>query len=1294
MIWHSQSIPRRLLRWLRWLTLACILLVLSLAALAQWWWLPRLDTYRDTLGQTLSEYLHLPVRIDSVSALRDGWRLGLRLRGISLCDPERDAVLAHFSQAIIALDLWHSLWQQRPVLGRVRLEGVRLTLETGPDGALRLFGEGDGTGSTKNLPDMARWLFALPQLEIVGERLAVRRLDGPSLEILDLYLDLQQTERGRRFAFTAAFPAALGERFRLVVEREEAAEASQRERGTFELRADGMNLAGWPWPVALPSGRASLDLSGDWRDWQPIRFTGTLRWDEARMATEPGSASLKASLARSPQTEAQFGWQQTENGWQLRGNAQIKEGKGQAVTGPTFELARTDQGWQGNVRGLRVQDLWAWAAPWLDEAARPWWVPLEPRGELPEITFQAGSDAADYAVTTRFKGLSWRPIRDLPGLDNVGGTLIIEPTGGRLELDSRRLRVDTEKVLRGPVTLDTLAGAVTWRRSGGELRLESDGLALSNADFNARFTGSVTIPPSGEPSLEVKGRYGDLQVARVRRYLPAALMPTRAVAWLDQALLAGSITGDVVLRGVPARFPFDDGNGLFEARFRVDNAVVDYTPGWPRLEDGKLAVTFRNRALRIETEAGRLLDSVVENLVVRIDDLADAIVTVEGRAKGPGATMWQAFENSPAGRTLGEQLPDLQIDGTTTLNLDLAIPLDPRPNRINGTVGLIGNKVRLPAWDIGFDGVRGDVKFTDNDLVAENVQALWRGEPIRFGLELATGREGRRELRTRLQGRLGLRDLLGEAGAALEPSISGKAALTVALAVPTQREGRSGSPFTLEVTSDLRGVAVRLPAPLGKAAAETRPFKARLFPVASGKSAHLALEYGPAARALLALDNFPRQARFERGELRINTGVAKLPERPGLSVIAHLPHWNLAFAGLSSLKETTGSRNKPRPLTAGKNRAETTGWEFLRSVDARIDELLIGGRSFAAVHVQASPQEGGMRIDCDSEALAGSVTLPNEPTPEQPVRIALERLYIGPKAASTADKAPFSDADPRRVPPLTLTVADLRTDKVPLGQFKWVATPMVGGIKLSEVALKGEGQQIDASGEWRWVGGSQFARLAATLESRALGDVLATFGYAENGVSRGETRAELALTWQGEIADFSLDRVAGTLKLTVGPGQLRDIDPGLGRMIGMLDVQNLTRRLNFDFSDVFQPGMAFDRITGDFTLQASQAHTDNLSIEAPAARIEMHGRAGLRARDYDQIITVVPRYGAALPVAGVIAGGPVVGAAVFVAERVLQKGLERATRYRYTLKGSWDQPVLDYLPEPLISHGGGVTREN
>lgn len=1292
MIWHSHSVSRRALRWLRWLTLACLLLLLSLAALAQWWLLPRLDSYRETFGQTLSEYLHLPVRVEGVSALRDGWRLGLRLRGISLYDPQRDAALAHFSQAIIALDLWHSLWRQRPIIGRVRFEGARLTLETGPDGALRLFGDGEDSGSAKRLPDMARWLFDLPQLEIVGERLAIRRPGGFSLEILDPYLDLQQTQRGRRFAFTAAFPAALGERFRLVVEREESAEALQQERGTFELHAERMNPAGWPLPWSLPlaSARASLELKGDWQQWQPIRLTGVLRLAEAVAVAEPGSAPLKSWLARSPQSEIQFGWQQTEKGWRLQGDARIQDGKGQVIAVPTFDLAGIEQGWQGNVRGLRVQDLWAWATPWLDETARAGLVPLELRGELPEITFQASPDAADYTASLRFKGLGWRPAQGLPGLDNLSGTLTVGPDQGRLELESRRLRVDAEKALREPVTIDTLTGAVNWRRSSGELRLESQGLALSNADLSMRLMGSVTIPASGEPLLDVKGRYQDLQVARLRRYLPAAFMPAQSVAWLDQALLAGSATGDVVWRGALSRFPFDAGDGLFEARFRIDGAVVNYTPGWPRLEDGQLAVTFRNRALRIETEAGRLLDSTVENLVVWIDDLAEATVKVEGRAKGPGATMWQAFQNSPAGRALGEELPDLRIDGAATLNLDLAIPLDPRPNRIQGTVELAGNKLRLPVWDIGLDSVRGEVRFTDNDLAAENIQAVWRGEPIRLGLDLATGREGRRELRTRLQGRLAVRDLLGETGAALEPYVSGKTALAVALAVPTQREGRSASPFTLEVTSDLRGVAVRLPAPLGKTAAESRPFKARLLPIAAGKNTHLALDYGPTVRALLAVDGFPRQPRFERGELRINTGAAKMPERPGLAVIMRLPRWTLDLASLSAGNEATGSSQKQRPPTTVKHRSPTLGWAFLHSVDAQIDELLIGGRSFATVHLHAIPHDGGLQIDCDGQALAGRIMLPAEPTPEQPWQIALERLHLGPKTdpKAEADQAPFADADPRRLPPLTLTIADLRADQASLGQVKLIAKPVTGGVQLSEIAVKSEGGQINASGEWRWAGGGQVARLAATLESRSLGDVLKTFGYAENGVSRGETHAELALEWQGAMAGFNLDQVDGALKLKVGPGQLRDINPGLGRMIGILNVQNFTRRLNFDFSDVFQPGMAFDRITGDVTLKGSQAHTDNLLIEAPAARIEMQGRAGLRSRDYDQIITVMPRYGVALPVAGVIAGGPVVGAAMLVAERVLQKGLERATRYRYALKGSWDKPIMEYLPEPLLSRSG------
>jgi len=119
-----------------------------------------------------------------------------------------------------------------------------------------------------------------------------------------------------------------------------------------------------------------------------------------------------------------------------------------------------------------------------------------------------------------------------------------------------------------------------------------------------------------------------------------------------------------------------------------------------------------------------------------------------------------------------------------------------------------------------------------------------------------------------------------------------------------------------------------------------------------------------------------------------------------------------------------------------------------------------------------------------------------------------------------------------------------------------------------------------------------------------------------------------------------------------------------------------------------QPGMSFDRMTGEFAFKRGQAYTDDLTIEAPAARIEIKGRTHLKERDYDQRITVIPRLGGALSVAGTLAGGPAVGAAVLVAERLLQKGIEQATQYRYTLTGSWDHPVMELLEEPHSTNPG------
>ncbi len=1173
---------RRTFRWTRWLALALLLPALLAAGFGQWWLLPRLNEYRSALAAALGDYLHTPAQIEAVAAERDGWRLGLRLQGVSLHDPATGAALIGFQRAAASLDLWRSLREQRPVFNHIRLEGVSLTLEQGTDGIPRLRAEASPPESAPSLPEVARWLFTVGRLDILGDRLTVRRRDGGVLNMLHPYFQVRDTGPGQRLAFSADPPAELGDRLQLSVERP---------------------------------------------------------------GTDPES-------------------------W--RGTLEVRAGQSHA-----FEWNRRGDQWQGRIQGLRIQDMAVWGLPWLDEPARQWLAALAPRGDLPELTVQTAA-AGSYAITASLREAAFRPAHDLPGFDPLTGTLELTSDQGRIVLDSRKIRVDTAGLLRAPVTLDTLTGTVNWTRAGDGWRLTSAGLEFANADLKARVWGDVTIPASGAPVLDVHARYRDVKISAARRYLPVTVIPPDGVAWLDRALVGGQIpAGEGVLRGPAPAFPFDRGEGLFETHFQIEGAVLDYAPGWPRLEAVRGTVRFRNRGLQVDIDAGRLLDAEVEEATARIEDLDKAVVRVKGSVKGPGASLWRAFQASPVGQDLGEDLPELRIGGANTLDLDLTIPLDPRPNQVRGQVGLLDNNVTLPAWNLELDRLHGEVNFTEAGLEARDLQTRLRGEPVRLDLDLV-GRADRRDLRARLRGRPGLRALLGEPMAkALERTVSGKSHWDAVLTVPTHRRERrdDSPPFKLELNSDLRGVAVRWPAPLGKAAGESRPLQISLHPRAPDML-NLTLNYGEKARAVLELADFRRDPRLTRGELRLNAGAAKLPEAPGLAVVADLPRWEIA--GFPA----------PSEDAAGL-------WRRLRRLDARIGELALGQQTVAGVTLDAVRQDDEWRLDFAGEALAGRVTVPDQPSPERPINAALRRLHLRRAAESVPASSPNAETpvtDLRRLPPLVLTASDLRWDEAELGRLRLVAMPQLDGIRLSEFNLESERQRITAIGDWWQTSSGSRSRLQAVLRSPALGETLSAFGYAGVGIARGEAEAELAVEWAGAPSECALERLEGTLKLQVGPGQLLDVDPGMGRMVGLFNVQNLLRRLTLDFSDLVQPGMSFDRMAGEFAFRHGQAYTDDLTIEAPAARIEIRGRTHLKERDYDQRITVIPRLGGALPVAGVLAGGPAVGAAVLLAERLLQKGIERATQYHYALTGSWDRPVMKLLEEPSSATPGTVER--
>jgi uncharacterized protein YhdP len=78
------------------------------------------------------------------------------------------------------------------------------------------------------------------------------------------------------------------------------------------------------------------------------------------------------------------------------------------------------------------------------------------------------------------------------------------------------------------------------------------------------------------------------------------------------------------------------------------------------------------------------------------------------------------------------------------------------------------------------------------------------------------------------------------------------------------------------------------------------------------------------------------------------------------------------------------------------------------------------------------------------------------------------------------------------------------------------------------------------------------------------------------------------------------------------------------------------------------------------------------------------GRAGLKAKDYDQIMDVTPHIGGTLMIGGAIVGGPVGAAAGAVLQKVFKKALNDVSRVRYSVTGSWDKPIITEIAKEKV----------
>jgi len=229
--------------------------------------------------------------------------------------------------------------------------------------------------------------------------------------------------------------------------------------------------------------------------------------------------------------------------------------------------------------------------------------------------------------------------------------------------------------------------------------------------------------------------------------------------------------------------------------------------------------------------------------------------------------------------------------------------------------------------------------------------------------------------------------------------------------------------------------------------------------------------------------------------------------------------------------------------------------------------------------------------------------------------------------------------------------------------------------RIDRLDITNAHSKLGSSGVWRRTATGSLTTLNLKLEANDLNALFAQFGYGDY-LRRGTGSLEGTLVWPGYPYEFVLGNLAGTFKVEARNGQFSKIQPGAGKILGLISLQSLPRRATFDFSDVFSEGFAFERIHGDVKIARGVLLTNNFEIAGGAAFVSLSGEVSMPQETQSITMRVVPEIGEGVALAAAVVGTPVLGLSTLLVSKLLNNPFGKVVAYEYQVTGSWDNPQV------------------
>ncbi len=1261
---------------LAWLVILCAVVV-SVMRYA----LPHMDlsSYRAEIERVVEEKAGLPLRIGSISAEINGAHLTLKLTDVSALDPHTGNPRLTTPQVYVTVRLLSSLLSGRLQLGDGRLVGTRLKVTHHPDGTFSLYGFGASSGSESGAVTellLGQNHLRLQDTEILlSGSVAGRR---PPLHLSGAVVDLINDGLRHQLSVSSRVGEKDRQRIRLVADLKQPDGASWAMEGAFYLKAENLQLGGrlddWlPQGLRVEGADASVEVWGALAGGrlQHLEGNGALR--QLRMfGAEEGDPFELNELS------AAFRLEQRPAGWWL-GLDRLSLSR----PGEVWPAGRMDLAWRASPgdTGLHLQADYLALKGIYDFLAMlqlqdaEWHsalMALEPRGDVRQLDFSWQHNEAsgsDWRLRAEVDDFAVKPWHSVPGIQGVHLAIDGSQSGGGMKLSGDEVVLDYAQLFRQPLYADSIAGDFLWHFDPVQgLRLQTDRLAMSNPDLHTLSRVDVTIPLSGQDLFtDIQTDFWDGRGASKSDYLPVSVMPHDLVQWIDNSVVDGHVTsGSFLLYGPVNRFPFKHQEGRFEVLFGVENMLLDYMPGWPELTDALAEVHFINNGLQMRLMDGRMLSSRLQDVSLRIDQLRNPTpLLIQGLAKGPFKDLMSILGDTPLRKDFKSFVEAVSVGGDISTRLDLAIPLEHGRGalKVQGELSLDQSELTVREIDLPIRTLEGVLDFDLSGIRGQGIRANLLDRPIQFDV-IPVHRQGRDWTRITAKLALDMKRLIRQFPDWELDNFEGLGEADVAFSFAHQE---SPVPVRMDLESDLVGVAVNLPDPLGKPAGEPRRLDLGVD-FLKDLNTELRVRYGQDTHALWRF--FGDHETHWVAAIGFSQEPLSLDGIEGFHLSGAVQRLD-ADEWIAWVNRQSGRSGRALPRIA---------------MDLRVEQLIALGTVCPNTRFTYNNFADGYRVNLTSDTVQGTLQIPGDLS-ERPIlgRFDYLKLNLQELASTiTGERATEQETpetlDPRQVPAVNFSIEKLYINDDPVGKGNLIWSKEPDGITINSLTLVGKNIDLSGQGYWRKTLRGHSTALNLQMQTPSLGDLQQELGIT-TGIEQAPTQVKAELYWPTSPLEMGADKLYGSLWLKVGKGQVNNVDPGMGRLIGLFSLNALGKRLALDFSDLFSTGMAFDSIEGNFNLNDGDAYTTDLALRSTLASVDIRGRTGLSSRTYDQRVVVIPNVSATLPLVGALAINPSVGVALALTQQLFGKQFDRIAMRTYMVTGSWDNPEFRQLED-------------